>query len=392
MPITTGQEAIYKVLAKAQGELDIEWADLKEEINFPFSSDYLARMGAGIKWADDNNLIRREGNFEDVEEKVYKESVNYRDRQNFKRDEWRTKARSEEIRREISNAVASLGSLSTTVDYVQLPRNNTKKLMVTLADAHYGAEWRVLGLQGELLNEYSPEIFEARMALLALHIRDIAKKEGTDQIVICMLGDSLDGMLRASQLMKLRYGMIESCIRYAEFVANWVNDLSAEFSSVEVYNVDGNHTEVRPLGSKKGDFAEENLERIISWFMKERLSSNEKVYVDDEFTKRKLINVCGQNILLTHGDEDGELLAAARDYMLLYSTRIDMMLTAHKHEKKYGFSGETPDGNSEIIRSPSICGIDGFAQKLKLGGKAGSCVMVIEEGKGRVVEYPVRLN
>lgn len=76
-------------------------------------------------------------------------------------------------------------------------------------------------------------------------------------------------MLRASQLMKLRWGVVESCMRFSEYMAQWISALSQD-AVVSVCGVDGNHTETRNLNSKRGDFPGENLEKVIFWFMAER--------------------------------------------------------------------------------------------------------------------------
>ena len=65
-------------------------------------------------------------------------------------------------------------------------------------------------------------------------------------------------------------------MRYAEYMARWVSVLALH-ADVEVYGVDGNHSEIRPLGSRKGEFENENLEKIILWHMAERLRNVETV-------------------------------------------------------------------------------------------------------------------
>jgi len=112
-----------------------------------------------------------------------------------------------------------------------------------------------------------------------------------------MAGDSLDGMLRASQLSKLRWGMVESCVRFSEYMTAWIDTLS-EFANVEVYNVDGNHTETRPLGSKRGEFENENLEKIVTWFLEARFVGGERVTIHSPSEKMRLFTVCEQSFLL----------------------------------------------------------------------------------------------
>lgn len=77
--------------------------------------------------------------------------------------------------------------------------------------------------------------------------------------------------------------------------------------------------------------------------------------------------------------------------MLLYGQRIDYFVCAHKHRELEAVTGYTDDGNAVVIRIPSICGMDGYAQKLGYGGRPGALAMVIERGYGRRCVYPIAL-
>jgi len=98
---------------------------------------------------------------------------------------------------------------------------------------HYGAEWSVKGLHGEAINTYSPEVFEQRMQRLLTEVLQIVEREDLSHVDVIMCGDALDGMLRNSQLMKLRWGVVESCMRLSEYIANWLSVL-AKFASIRV--------------------------------------------------------------------------------------------------------------------------------------------------------------
>lgn len=266
-----------------------------------------------------------------------------------------------------------------------------RSLVICVAGCHYGAEWYIKGLRDETLNAYSPEIFERRMALLLREIIAILEKESIGHVVLLLCGDALDGMLRSSQLMRLRWGVVESCMRYAEYMARWVSALALH-ADIEVYGVDGNHSEIRPLGSKKGEFENENLEKIILWHMAERLRGIQTVQVDEQVERRKLVHVQGFAILLSHDTDTPSLENAAKQAMLLYNERIDFMVCGHKHRERELISGYTASGNSLILRIPSICGMDDYAQRLGYGGQPGATAMVLERGYGRRCVYPILLK
>lgn len=260
-----------------------------------------------------------------------------------------------------------------------------------MGDIHYGAEWTVKGLLGETINAYSPEIFERRMETLLRETLSILRREEIAHVDLMMCGDALDGMLRNTQLMRLRWGVVESCMRLSEFLANWIARLS-EFASVRVVNVDGNHGEIRPLASRKGDFPGENMEKILAWYLHARLSSHTGITVDPESTAMKLVEIQGKNVLVAHGDTARGLDALAKQAVLLYGKRIDYCICAHKHREQEAVSGYTDDGNTLVLRVPSVCGMDGFAQRLGYGGHAGALALVMEEGYGRRCMYPIALS
>ena len=101
---------------------------------------------------------------------------------------------------------------------------------------------------------------------------DIIAKEDLTEINVWELGDSISGLLRLnSQLMHLRYGVIDSAIKYAEFLANWLNDLS-QYVKVNFQMVkDSNHSQLRLLGQPKNSFPDENMAKVIIASVRERL-------------------------------------------------------------------------------------------------------------------------
>jgi predicted phosphodiesterase len=269
-------------------------------------------------------------------------------------------------------------------------RGGGKTLVVTLGDFHYGAKICVRGLMGEVINEYDHKIFECRMTDLFHEIVNILEKEEIDHITLFLVGDLLDGMLRQSQLMRLEFGVIESTMRLSEYLSAWVNELS-EHAEIDVYAVTGNHSEVRPLKSKCREFEDENLEKVIMWFMEERLSNNPHVSVNFQCNKFLYTEVQGFSFLLLHGDGERAVSQISKDTINMYSKKIDFFVCGHKHREEEISSGMTSDGNSIIIRTPSLCGVDSYAQSKGYCGKPGAIATVIERGYGRRCVYPIIL-
>lgn len=267
-----------------------------------------------------------------------------------------------------------------------------KALILAIGDPHYGSEMEIKGLHGEVINRYNPEVFRERMSELLRQTADILYKEEIGRVELMICGDTLDGMLRASQLQHLRYGIVESCMEFAEYMATWVAELRTIASSVNVRFVMGNHGEIRPITGKKGDFPDENMEKIIPWWMKERLRDVRDVTIHLPCSKMQLIDVCGQNVLLAHGDEQKNIDEVCKQSMLLYGKPIDLFICGHEHTEKEIPTGYTRSGSTYVLRVPSLCGVSHFAQRHLFGGKAGAVAVVMERGYGRRCQYPINLQ
>ena len=297
---------------------------------------------------------------------------------------YRATARDEMLRESILEAVGGMPPIAIAKpSLVRDVKRSDRSLVVTLADCHYGRVCDIKGLRGETLNAYSPEIFERRMEQLLEMIVNLLAEVQVSEVVVAGLGDSVDGLLRVSQIFSLRYGMVDSTMRFSEYLAEWLNALS-EFTPVRFVSVGGNHDVIRPLGARKAsDFPKENLARIISWFVSERLKGNERVKVIGG-GNIELIDIQGFDTLMIHGDCDKRSGDVARDYGSLYSVDIDIVFRGHLHSFEDTTCGVNREGhNIYEVQAPSICGIDDYAVSLKKTATAGSVGVLIERGEGK---------
>lgn len=388
----TAQEKKNLVCAieeKKNGIGDKDWSELVEEFDLGINAETLRKAGVGIKLAADAGMLDGDGTLENG----FIERQKIRDLTRQVNQMYRVQSRSELLRETIREAVRALPQMAVSDWHpVQIAGGESdKSLVVAIGDFHYGADIDIKGLHGETINRYNHAVFEERMHRLLAEIKEITNKERQHTIFLFLMGDMLDGMLRQSQLMRLEYGLIESTMRLAEYLAAWIYRLQAETGClVSVYAVSGNHSEVRPLKAKNREFEEENLEKIIMWYIESRLPSS-SIYVDPTCERIKCVNIEGYSFLLLHGDEERAMPDHAHNAVSLYGEPIDFFICAHKHREQEYPSGATPDGNSVVIRTPSICGPDRYAQSKGYGGTAGAVAFTVERGYGRRCVYPIKL-
>lgn len=296
----------------------------------------------------------------------------------------REEARDELITEKIVKAINSLTPLA--IPEVIPVFHNKKEGCLLFGDEHFAVEFEILGLFGEVLNAYSPEIFKERMWDLLNQTIEIVNTESFTKIHVFSMGDYMDGILRVGQLFKLRYGVVEGTVIYADFICNWLNELTKHVN-VEFQMVHGNHSELRMLGQPKGTFKDDNMGIIVYESIKNRLATNPNFILTKNPTGLIFSNVAGFNLLGIHG-EVKNMENALKDFSNTYKTQIDFLLAGHLHHAK----GEVVGVNREVINVPSIIGVDPYSMTLNKTSNAGATFLVLEEGKGKVVEYSIKLN
>ncbi len=323
------------------------------------------------------NLARRE--LEKERKKLQSAKIEY--------NKWlRENAREEMITEQIIDAVNALEP-----PYIPVPRpsvSGKKEGIMVVSDVHYGIEYEIKGLFGETLNAYSPEIFEERMWKLFQKVLEIVQKEELNTICLWELGDGIQGLLRLnSQLMKLRYGVIDSAVKYADFMANWINELSRYVNIKTQFVKDSNHNQLRMCGAPKNSFSDENMSKVILTIIKERLRSNSNVEIVENPTGLVFDNICGYNILGIHG-EVKNLGTAVNEFSRTYGTMINYIIGGHKHHA----ASDEVGMDCEAISVKSIIGIDDYSMSLNKTANAGATFLMFEEGMGKTCEYTIKLN
>lgn len=296
----------------------------------------------------------------------------------------REEARDELIIEKICEAISTLPPLNVP-GYITTGKNNRAYALV-FGDEHYGAEFEIKGLFDEVINAYSPERFEERMWDLFNQTVEIIKKENINALNIFSMGDFSDGCLRVSQLMKLRYGVVDGTIKYADFISNWLNELS-KYSKIKFQMTNGNHTELRMLGQPKGTFTEDNMGKVVSEFIKVRLKDNKNFIYIENPTGYIYAKLACYTILGIHG-EVKNMGNAIKDFSKIYNVPIDYLLAGHLHHSRT----EEVGINSEVINVPSIIGVDPYSMSLNKSANAAGKLLVFEQTKGKVCEYTLKLN
>lgn len=382
---------------KTSGRLSVDWDTIADAINKQFRDDeeeYRAESAYRKPFASAKRFYEA-GVFKDLTSEKYIELLKV-EQQELKKERQkisderlqynrllREMARDELICEKICNEIRALPELLAPTYIPQV--STEREAILCFADTHYGAEFSIKGLFGEIINEYSPEVFEKRMQKLLSSVIDFINEKHLTKIKVFSLGDELDGILRVSQLMKLRYGVVESTVKYSEYICAWLNELTKHVA-VDFYSVQGNHTELRQLGEPKGTFTKDNMSLVINEFIKERMKNNPNFRFVQNDSGLIFDNVCGYNVLGIHG-EVKNMEVALQKFTNIYNTKIDILVGGHKHH----FSAETVGVDREVINVPSIVGIDDYSMSLGKTSNPGAILFMVERYNGVIEQRNFKL-
>ena len=401
----TEKQTLWRIgNAKTSGLLgDITWPEIAQFMNKEFREDetqYYDSSAYSKRYKDYSDAYSElfcHENFTANQMNEYNKQKNELDKARFKLqtekleyNRWRREeARDELIAEKIVNAIKELPPLSIPKilpAHIEGRVHNDREGCLIFADTHYGVDLKIVGLFGETINEYSPEIFEQRMWNLLAQVIDICKKEGFTILNVYDLGDEVDGLLRVSQLWKLRYGVIESTVRYGRFITEWLNELS-KYVYIKYQMVkDSNHCQLRMLNQPKGTFKDENMSYIITEKIMDRLDGNPNFEFIQNPTGYVFDTILNYNILGIHG-EVKNLENAIKEFSKTYGVNINFLISGHKHHQTSCNVGI----ESDVIGVPSVIGVDDYSLSLHKTSDPGATLLVLEQGKGKTIEYNIKL-
>lgn len=302
----------------------------------------------------------------------------------------RSEARAEMFNEQVIQAIDNLKPVQFTKRLYKEPVLEATAVLC-IADAHNGVEINMSSLFGEVVNVYSPEILKARLNSLANQvIKDKERLIDYDKLIVFDLGDAIQGMLRLSDLSKLKTGVLQSALDYAEMISQWLNFLSDKLEvPIEYVCLGGNHCECRFLEKGK-NWEEENLGLVIQRFVELRLQNNPNITVDP-YSEFGFKTVQGVNILAIHGDDaknDFDEISYWENY---HNISIDILIMGHVHHGEQKTVGYGLTGDKEVIKVPSLAGVDSFSKKCRKLARAGAKFMLFEDGS-KTWEKTIVLN
>lgn len=304
----------------------------------------------------------------------------------YVRDISRFELFNEKIKEAIDNMPALIFS-----NTIQDKFNSKQTAVLCISDAHNGVEINMQTVFNEPINIYSPDILKKRLNKLAdTVIKDYKNNFNYKKLIVFDLGDGIQNILRLSDIAKLKTGVIDSVLQYAEMISQFLNKIQNELNiQIEFSCLGGNHSELRLISTGK-NWESENLGKVIREFIALRLKDNQNIKVDP-YSDFSFKQIEGINILAIHGDDSKKNINEISYWEQYHNITIDILLMGHFHHQEQISLGYSPTGDKEIIIVPSLIGINEFSRKNRKLARAGAKFILFEDNN-KTWEKVIYLN
>ena len=291
-------------------------------------------------------------------------------------------ARIEHLHEEIIKAAKDLNLAKPLIDEDKFYCVDGERhdAVLFLSDWHYGMT------TDNLWNKYNIEICEYRLAQLLSKTKAYCKLHNVTRLYIACLGDLIHGALKASIRIASEENTCEQLMHVSELLAEFINDVSEAVDEVYFYSTYGNHA--RTVQDKQDSIHADNMERIVPWWLKERLANNQKIHiVNSDLYEFIYFEVLGHGIVAVHGDLE-RFDKLGTDMHMLFNKRYGI-------DVEYVFSGDKHHMESndvfgvENVMVSSLCGTDEYANSKRLYSKPGQTLCIFNNEDGKVCTYNI---
>lgn len=286
--------------------------------------------------------------------------------------------------------VESANHLAETVgrcyDPVDDPRdifldNEDCEAVLVISDIHYGM------VTDNIYNRYNTDIAAERLKTVVKAAASRIAMHGAKCLHVLLLGDACHGAIVTSARVASEELVADQMMHVSELLAQSLDYLSDVVPNIYVYCTYGNH--MRTVANKRDSVHRDNMERLIGWWLDQRMKGNERVTVlYDLPTEFVQFESCGYSFVGVHGDLDN-----VRKSTLI----IPPLFEKYEYDcPKYILMGDKHHHESfeqlgvKAIVCGSLCGTDDYANQHRLYSEPEQLLLIVTGEAGVDAEYHLR--
>ena len=391
LPTESDDQYFYRVCSM-KDSLGFTWPQMAEIFNNEFGCNkgdtaYRKRWSAfkSVLDANTDKIVGENKYLEELKEQtdeIYKAKKQLADQRREYNKMLINDARAEHLTEKLIEA-ANIVPLKNYSDVFTFKNTTSmEEAVLCLSDWHYGQ------VSNNIWNQYDTSICLQRVSKLFDKVASALREHEIKTLHIALLGDFVNGAIHTGCRVASEENTCDQLMHVSEILANFINAISVYVDEVNVYSTYGNHA--RTIQNKNDSIHSDNMERVIPWWLKQRLKDNDKVdIIDSEYYEFIYFNVCGYNIVCTHGDLDkfNDLGVVVNSlFTKKYGKTIDYTYSADKHHleafEQFGI---------ESALVGSLCGTDEYANNKRLYSYPMQTLSIFTKDDGKLCTYNIKL-
>lgn len=388
------EQFIWRVCQyKDSGVVDMSWDDVADVINeelgmdsFPYSEASFRKPYQQAKRFYDagvfGNMSAMDYSAEIREQKheLEKERVRVRDERNELNRILRNEARKGAFKEQVIRAITECDCkpLRCDADKRDGSGPGDNDLICTFFDVHAGMS------VDNHFNKFDQDVLRKRIGRYLDKIIEIQERHGSENACV-ILSELVSGVIHPTIRIENNQNLIEQFVMVANYVAEFLEELSYKFRKVCVFVCPGNHGRITP--NKEHELRGENMDILIMPYLEAKMQNFDNV----EFIENKIdemiamFSVRGHNVFAVHGDKTNINDVVERLTMYV-GIKPDIVYCGHKHTNAMLTSYDT-----KVIQAGCFSGGgDEYCMNKMLRGRPEQVVSVISDD-GLECNYDVSL-
>lgn len=384
--------------AKTQGTLDLTWDEIASLINKefreegePYRTESSYRKQYQISKLFFDNVFSRlleevetEDLFREQKDELFKLKKQFYDQRREYNKLLTADARWEHLVGEVKNTALALNKIAPLLGEAVIGETEDSEGLLMLSDWHYGM------VTDNIWNRYNVEIFKKRLNKLRNKVIQYAIRHKPKVMHVAVLGDMVQGAIHVTSRVNSEEITVEQIMHVSEYIAELVADIAKYVPSVKVYSTYGNHA--RTVQNYKDSVHSDNLERLIPWWLTQRLVACDGVEVMDN-DKYEFIHIpiYDSNIVGSHGDLESKKnpqITISQLFAKKYGINIDTVIGGHIHHNT-----ADEDLGVEYITGGSMCGTDDFSNNGRMFSIPSQTLLFYsEDSVGKECRYDITFS
>lgn len=368
--------------AKDSGILDMSWDDIADVINkeignedMPFSSSAFRKPYQQAKRFYDAGVFGEISDGEYLKElqsqkqELEKQRVKVRDERNELKRVIREEARKESFKDQVLRSIAESDCHPLLYDEMKkfdgvLKSDND--LIISMTDLHTGIEI------DNYFNKFNEDVLKERMNNYLDKIFEVQLRHGSENAHV-ILSELVSGIIHTELRIENNQNLIDQFLTAANYISQFLSELSYRFEEVNVYMCPGNHSRISP--KKEDSLKGENIDHLAIPFLEAKLQNFENIKFHNNNIEESIamFSVRGNIVMASHGDKDSPGNVVQK-FTLMFGMRPALVYLGHRHT-----NAMTTVYDTKVIQSGCMSGSDNYCMDKRLKNKPEQTISVVTE-------------